>query len=173
MTHQHEDELRPEDHWPEAERLLDTHFKRKRRRSLIIFFALLLLGTWGGYTLFQNGGGTLPKYDISAERNGVSAAENTSEASIENSEGTEESNTLGLKDVTPSTSEKTAVTAESLTSQYRLVERKSYKGPTRHPSRVQGILLALIGLLSITKRPVKGERRKSTPCQTMQLFHCN
>ena len=106
MTHQHEDELRPEDHWPEAERLLDTHFKRKRRRSLIIFFALLLLGTWGGYTLFQNGGGTLPKYDISAERNGVSAAENTSEASIENSEGTEESNTLGLKDVTPSTSEK-------------------------------------------------------------------
>lgn len=106
MTHQQEDELRPEDYWPEAERLLDTHFKRKRRRSLIIIIALLLLGTWGGYTLFQNGSGTLPMDDVADERSGVSAVENLGEASKENTEVTEESNTIGLKDATPSVPEK-------------------------------------------------------------------
>jgi hypothetical protein len=48
--------LRPEDHWPEAEKMLDGHFKQKkaRRKFAWIFAGALLLSAAGGYYFLSN-----------------------------------------------------------------------------------------------------------------------
>ena len=49
MTDYRNEEINPEDYWPVAEKMLDEHFKAKRRRMILVIAAMLLLTSAGIY----------------------------------------------------------------------------------------------------------------------------
>ncbi|MBK9401364.1 MAG: hypothetical protein IPN36_11050 [Bacteroidetes bacterium] len=53
MSNYKNEEMNPEDYWPEAGKMLDRHFAEKRRRRMIVFFSFFLAGTLGALYLWN------------------------------------------------------------------------------------------------------------------------
>lgn len=72
----------PEQHWPQAEQLLDAHFRRKNRRRALILLFLLLLGGGSSLYFFNNGGKDSGQF----ERNAVVQEINTENSTSQTTE---------------------------------------------------------------------------------------
>ncbi len=55
MKNHEEEKINPEQYWPDAEALLNVHFRTKKRRKIIIWFCILLLTAVGGLTVLNIG----------------------------------------------------------------------------------------------------------------------
>ncbi|MBK9317484.1 MAG: hypothetical protein IPM91_00685 [Bacteroidetes bacterium] len=54
MSNYKNEEMNPEEYWPEAGKMLDRHFAEKRRRRMIVFFSFFLAGTLGALYLWNS-----------------------------------------------------------------------------------------------------------------------
>jgi hypothetical protein len=68
MSNYKNEEMNPEEYWPEAGKMLDRHFAEKRRRRMIVFFSFFLAGTLGALYLWN----TNREATIADEKAGVS-----------------------------------------------------------------------------------------------------
>jgi len=58
MSDYKNEEMNPEEYWPEAGKMLDRHFAEKRRRRMIVFFSFFLAGIVGALYVWNSTGET-------------------------------------------------------------------------------------------------------------------